>query len=161
MRSTSNTREGRNTIMCNYCNRSTNSTTDCNSDSNSCGCNNACNSCCGLWKCIQQICRDSCGNIRVRQSSCCLNGSYNCGCSSCCLNNGCNNSYGNSGTSSSNYGCSGFTDLSLCGNSVGSSPASAARANTDSYYARQYGLLGGRSCPCSAGYNYDIATQIT
>ncbi len=120
---------------------------------NSCGCNSCAQS--SLWNTgYQCICRDGCGNIRVR--SCCgCNTQSNCGCSNNCnCNNNCGCNNDNSNNSSNSRG-NGFTCFTFSGNNVNSQNTGSTVSNGDSYYARQYGLYSGSRCPCSYSYNYN------
>ncbi len=146
MRFASNTQEGRNTIMCNFCNSSTNVST-CNQSS---GCSSTCNS---WWSHYQSICRDCCGNIHVRKCPC--NRCNTCNtCNSCEQSNcGCGCGSNNNSYTPNTNGNVGVAYLSYCGNGNATNTSSG-----DLYYARQYGLLGSSSCPCSVGYNYTQTT---
>ncbi len=131
--------------MCNFCNvgRST------------CGCG----SCGCLANSLfagsnQSICRDACGNIRVRQCGC----QNQCGCNhNCCCQNSCGSNSGNTGSNDASTGNGQFTCLTFCGNAATNGTASASNA-ANGYYARQYGLYPWSSgCSCG-GYNYGYTT---
>ena len=117
----------------------------------------------------QSICRDGCGNIRVRTGYNCCPCSCHCGCHCGCGHCGCGNNDGN-GTQGNQNGTQGnsggggnqnggFTCVTFCGNT--GNTLSAANTNTqttmqtcpnfDWYYARQYGLLPRRTCGCGCG----------
>ena len=136
----------------------------CNTCSNYTGCcnnytqtNTGSSGCARLgWN--QRICRDSCGNIWVRQ-----NASSCCQCCNRCSRNGCCNN-GNAtdtanGTTGNGYGC--FT---VCGRLYQGTTAQTTSAtqtctgNGDWYYARQY---GGNSCGGCCGRRFGTDFTVT
>ncbi len=129
--------------MCNVCNSNFSTATTSTCGYNSCNSYNSCG-----WSFLdslfggfnQTVCRDCNGCLRIRNRTCgcCSCGCHSCnscGCNSCgCGNNNSDNSNGTSGNGTNgNFAC-----LTYCG-AVGNG-ATATSVDTDSYYARQYGL---------------------
>ncbi|MBQ7913491.1 MAG: hypothetical protein IJ308_07120 [Clostridia bacterium] len=124
--------------MCNYCQTGS-------VFSNSCGCNSQ-------WR-VQRICYDRNGNIHVIFSN-----GYTCRRITCGVRQ--NNSWWNeANTTATNgngcsCGCANDTAETSGDSCFGSCARNATAQNTDSYYARLYGLYSGtngRSC-CCGGY---------
>ncbi len=134
--------------MCNTCNvnytggcYNTAQTSSCCGNNCGCGCHHGCGLS-WLWGCgAQRVCRDSCGNLRVRNAgSCCntCNSDSTCGsCNSCNTCNPCK--------AYSTYAC----------NQTAQATQTNATSCADAYYARQYALYpyGRVSGCCGSGFS--------